>query len=462
MYEDGHYLFLPPLSARQGSAALLIIFPGAKVQAAKYLGLAEAVQQASPLRLGVGIAKFTLEMPNPVEAEVRLQELLNRARQDCGCELGVQRVLLAGHSMGGIIAKDFAKLHGYGGLVLLASYLPDLPLSPDLRSYPTPVLTLGGEIDGQTWITRIAEESHKQEQLAAEQGEAAAASKPVVVVPQVNHHQFAAGDPDPKDIPAEISLGLAHQRIARVVADFTQAQISPGTTQAESRLKAAVQLTRQLVSSYLQARELERGGWCSSAQESLANLAPQDTGLLQVSHDLHENTLSFLWSKPSIEPGGGKVTIEVTAHPSYAQDLMDASPDEPESALSLACKMKSQPAIQEHLPQASFGPSRSCADLNARALQWALDRVRPEVKARYQSRGTKLNFIGDKVFGTGIQWSTAKIELKRSTQQPSIVDVCSPALESPTSAGFGHGGMHYCKLLSPARAVEWVMVEGLK
>jgi pimeloyl-ACP methyl ester carboxylesterase len=457
-YEDGHYLFLSPLADRQGKTALLIVFPGAQVPARRYLGLARAVQQATSLRLGVGIARFTLKLPNPPEAELRLQEIEHRARKDCACKLAGERVLLAGHSMGGIIARDFVKPHGYGGLVLLASYLPDLPLSPDLGSYPAPVLTLGGELDGRTWVTRIAEESRKLGLLGA----AEAASKPVVVVPRVNHQQFAGGDADAEDIPAEIPLALARQRIARVVADFAQARLAPGATPAESRLKAAVQQTRQLVSPYLEARELERGKWCRAAQENLVALKPQDTGLLEVSHQLHESTLSFLWSKPSIKTSGAKVKIEVPAYLTRAQDLMDASPGEPESALSLACKLKSQQAVQQHLPQASFGPPRTCAELNQQALQWALKRVGAAAKARYLARGAQLAFAGDRVLGAGFQWAAAKLELQRSQQAPVVVTVRSPALRSGTSAGLGLGGMHYCKLLSPARAVEWVLVEGLK
>jgi hypothetical protein len=455
-YEDDHCIVLPSLAANPGPQALLIILPGSQVAAADYQGLAEALQNASPLALNVGIAKFTDKKPNVAEAKTRLLEILDRARKICGCALDEKRVLLAGHGPGGAVARDLVKPVGFAGLVLLASTLPELAGSPDLTSYPTALLTLGGELDGRTWVTRIAEESRKQKLLA----QAAAASKPVVVVSQVNHAQFAAGKPTSGDIPAEIPLDQAHQRIAEVVADFIQAQLAPSdAAQARSRLEKAVQSTRQLVAAYLEAREMEDGTWCVPMQKSLANLSQQDAGLLDVSHVLHEDLFQFLFSKPSIAVSGGKVTVKTSAFASYAKDPADDSPGLPESTVELACKMKSQKAIKEKLPQASFGAPRTCADLNAEALKWALDHVPPETKKRYESHGKKLTFVPDKMFAGGNQWAPAPLELKPNA---SVVEVCSPALTTDTSVPLGHGGMHYCKLLSSARAVEWVMVEGLK
>lgn len=43
----------------------------------------------------------------------------------------------------------------YKGILLFASYLTrDMPLA----TYPLPVLTISGDLDGQTRITRIADE----------------------------------------------------------------------------------------------------------------------------------------------------------------------------------------------------------------------------------------------------------------------------------------------------------------
>jgi hypothetical protein len=464
-HEDDRCVILSPLAGKQGPLALLIIFPEIQVHASDYLDLARAVQGSSPLALGVGIAKFTAQKPNVAEAKARLLEIPDQARKICSCNLDPRRVLLAGHGAGGTVARDLVGPIGFAGLALLGTALPDLAGAPSLESYPTSLLTLGGELDGLTWVTRIAEESGKQELLAAKLGEqAAAAAKPVVVMSRVNHSQLAAGASTPGDLPAEIPLDEAHRRVAEVVADFLQAQVSPAdAAQARGRLEKAVQSTRQLVSAYLEARQLEgEGTWCVPSQESLANLSQQDAGSLDVSHALHEDMTQFLLSKPSLAASGGKVAVKVSAYAAYAQDPTDDSPSLPEATLSLACKMKSQKAIKEKLPQASFGAQRTCADLNALALKWAQDHVGNATRQRFESHGKKLTFIADKTFAGGNQWAPAALELKPSSSQPSVVEVCSPALLTDTSVPLGLGGMHYCKLLSPARAVEWVMVEGLK
>lgn len=456
LYEDGHYLYLEAVGS--GPRALLIILPGARIAANDYVALARQIQARSPLGLAVGIAKFALDMPNPVDAEVRLQEIQHRARKQGTVE--ARHVFLAGHSLGGIIAKDVARLHGLGGLILLGSYLPRLPLSPDLLGYGRPVLTLGGELDGQTWITRIAQEVDLQEQYAAQVGESqAAALKPVVVVQQVNHRQFAGGVGHGEDLPAEIPLAQAHGRIAAVVADFIQARRQPPAPAAVARLLQEVLRTRGLVSGYLQALDLEAGPWCEQAQRWLAHLPPAADAQLATDHVLHDDIFSFMWSKPEAQHSGGKVTVTTRAHASWPTDLMDSSPSTPESAKELACKMKSQQALLGLMPGVASSGPRSCADLNALTLDWALQQVSSAAKARFVGGGTQLSFVPDKACSTGIGWVSAKLQLDHAG--PLQVAVRSPALVTDPGSG-SHDGVHYCKLLSPARAVEWVLVQGLK
>ena len=456
LYEDGHYLYLG--AVKPGLRALLVLLPGAMIPAADYVALAREIQRQSSLGLSVGIAKLTLDMPNPVDAEVRLHEIRRRARR--GGPIDDRQIFLAGHSLGGIVARDLVRLHGLGGLILLGAYLPRLPLSPGIEDYGRPVLTLGGELDGQTWITRIAREVGLQQQYAASAGESqAAADRPVVLVEQVNHRQLAGGTGSDEDLPPEISLARAHQRVAAVVADFLQAQRLPPAPGAVGRLLKEVKRTRALVSGYLLARDQEDGPWCEQVQRWLANLAAPDNARLATDHVAYDDLLGFMWSKPQASVSGGGVSVTTRAHASWFTDPMDSSPDTPESARELSCKMKSQQALLGLLPgAASVGP-RTCADLNALTLDWALQRVSPAAKARFAASGAQLTFAPDKGCATGIGWVSSGLELTPTA--PGQVAVRSPALVTAPGAG-SQDGVCYCKLLSPARAVEWVLVEGLK
>jgi hypothetical protein len=66
----------------------------------------------------------------------------------------------------------------------------------------------------------------------------------------------------------------------------------------------------------------------------------------------------------------------------------------------------------------------------------------------------------------GVQWIWKSLEFKKySAHNGKLVafNVLSPNMRTPTdyivplAAGF-----HYCKLISPARALEWIYVDSLK
>ncbi len=74
-------------------------------------------------------------------------------------------VYIGAHSMGGIFAQETVLADGYAALVLYGSYLLANSSVPNpLLQYPVPILTVAGELDGVTRITRMATEyTHYQE-----------------------------------------------------------------------------------------------------------------------------------------------------------------------------------------------------------------------------------------------------------------------------------------------------------
>ena len=102
-------------------------------------------------------------------------------------------IFLAGHSLGGIMARESAKKMDLAGLMLFASYLPksDIAGKDFVSSFPIPVLTLGGELDGLTGINYIAREF--MEASKAKLKLSNIYKKPVILLEGVNHSQFADG-----------------------------------------------------------------------------------------------------------------------------------------------------------------------------------------------------------------------------------------------------------------------------
>jgi hypothetical protein len=60
-------------------------------------------------------------------------------------------------------------------------------------------------------------------------------------------------------------------------------------------------------------------------------------------------------------------------------------------------------------------------------------------------------------------YSLQKYDLSQDSQGKTIVTVCSPTLRTPNDYPVSTvAGFHYCKLLSPARALEWIYIDSLK
>lgn len=137
--DAGRYLDIAP----HGPAdTLLILYPGGLVrpQAYQWLGMALA-----PLGVRTVIPEFPFDLA--VISPHRAEALMAR--------LPANRVILAGHSLGGAMAARFAARHPdrLDGLVLMAAYSA---AGDDLSGQALPVLVLAAEHDGLATVATIA------------------------------------------------------------------------------------------------------------------------------------------------------------------------------------------------------------------------------------------------------------------------------------------------------------------
>ena len=100
-------------------------------------------------------------------------------------------VYMAGHSLGGIMLETWVHDNPdkAAGIILLGSYLPDLFGDHD-NTFPVPVLTAVGELDGMTlsFVYREWEEA-----LEAEAAHGTPGRYPVQVIDDANHGQVGTG-----------------------------------------------------------------------------------------------------------------------------------------------------------------------------------------------------------------------------------------------------------------------------
>ncbi|ESO97510.1 hypothetical protein LOTGIDRAFT_228186 [Lottia gigantea] len=491
---------LSPLKT-SGVDAALIIVPGADIKGGAYRPLAKHIQETSDLKLWVALLEdFPLNLPNPLQLNGAISQAVSKIK---AAGMKTNNVFVAGHSLGGVFVGNYGKSNSklVKGIILFASYLTK---GNKLADYPVPVLTVSGDLDGLTRCTRIADTFEELKGDVAKRNDAKYRT-PVIIMTGVNHGQFASGTMPSNvlnyDLASEISATAAFLLISKNTADFMVTSVgTPGSalTSAKSRLDQAYARTDDFLKPLLDMKRNDvnpqgSSNWTISAQYLISGL---DKSVLKVTNK-EASQLPFVESKPEVKTASSYESINTHAHLSYANNLMDVStvmsaPD------SLDAKLKSKAAVYKALPKGYKPPSSAnvtCLDINKavprksfvfgcyillclqedtfRAFQhtlllkfqaaWSLalrNSSKLAVK-RFQDRKARaMKFAKDQVFSTGIQWVLSSASWKETT---SDVTFQSTALVSKVDAfPAAFAGMHYCKLLSPYRAMEWIYVDSLR
>lgn len=107
--------------------------------------------------------------------------------------------------------------------------------------------------------------------------------------------------------------------------------------------------------------------------------------------------------------------------------------------------------------------SNRCKDINAKAWEYALKEGNKETVKRFELKGQPLVFGKDFIIcNAGPCWLLTPLKFSESSDKTSMV-VSSPQLTTPIDYFItSFAGVHYCKVLSPARAMEWLYVDGLR
>merc|ERR1712185_105057 len=105
-----------------------------------------------------------------------------------------------------------------------------------------------------------------------------------------------------------------------------------------------------------------------------------------------------------------------------------------------------------------------CRSVNQAAYDWALEHADAEVASRFLKTGIKFVMVDDKTATIGItgpEWIKDELVFTRTDDEVQIQSWMFVV------GNTNHGnvpwwypvGMHYCKLLSPARAMEWIYTD---
>jgi hypothetical protein len=148
----------------------------------------------------------------------------------------------------------------------------------------------------------------------------------------------------------------------------------------------------------------------------------------------------------------------------------------PTTASELRTKLKSREAVWQQAGITGVNYSAVdryntslCQSINQAALDWAMANAGKDALARFAAKGQPYKIIEDKwapIGATGPEWIKMAMTYT-PTADKKYVEVQAPYF-SGANKKLGDQpytdpvGYHYCKLLSPARAMEWIYCDGLR
>jgi len=412
-------------------------------------------------------------MPNPIQIANAINACFDDAEQ---AGYSIYSVFLSGHSLGGVVLESYVSTHSNDnmmGLILFGSFLPDTTSTNN--SYPIPVLCAMGTLDGGglSYAFREYRESRIQNERE---------DYPVLLVEDVNHGQVASGIlPDTvieHDIDPVVDLDTAHERYAytavryMVTAKTTRDQFPEDVvTENDIKLKAIKVFTADFFEPFVAMQLQEdstQGGYLKNKTHFSPWMVAAQLKLLGDFEidgpDLSEVTVTteivpkdkIGEVKPQVIDSDipcKNVTVTTYSYNKYAFDPTEH--DHLVSAEVIKAKFKMAEDVLDHLC-IDYEQRLHCKDINEEAFRLAQSVASDKALERYDVNGTKLIFTDDYETWWGPGW-----EFDRGLNYTKINDthtaVTATSLLSPTFFK-----AHYCDLMSPYRALEWIYIEGLK
>ena len=295
------------------------------------------------------------------------------------------------------------------GILLFGSYLPNGFLgNGDTNVFPVPVLTAVGSLDGGS-LSYVAREARESKNPVLQ------GRYPVLVIDRVNHAQVASGEiPDvviQNDVDAEVDNEEAFVRysipsVAFMVAAGYESFDPELVAEQLTIMNGLLDFTDQFLLPFEELRLLEQSEdqkespWINQAQQIISGASDNDLANLQVSNQLVGFT-EIGGVKPSIVSESCTAQVVTYGYNSYPLDPLDFGGLI--SADVIKAKFKLEDIVQEALCE-EVSSRRQCADVNAKALELALDVAAPEAKERYLTKGRQLVFGDDYVSPWGPGW----------------------------------------------------------
>merc|ERR1712070_106441 len=388
-------------------------------------------------------------------------------------------------------------------------------------TWKLPVMHIAGEVDGMCRITRVAQnvELHFNKR-GGMKSPTAVRDFPHVVVQGGSHMQFSSGEPTllikERDLKPFVSEETAHQQIGSFIANFLSSKTkglpsalltkfvkdayanywSPLLMSLEEEGHSGIKppcncnnpkkdpyfndpyfggwvnLYPCLPGTYTPGECWPESPWASKMHSEMVGLphvkTESTTAFHPVSQTHPSSNLPYVFNNCTSPSAACTLRITGVAQNNYAIDPLDTG-----FLLQSAREIRSKQLSRQRLQIAAGVPAHNvwfnetdetglnaCASLNAKALDWAKKHAGKVALERYNSIGQEMVMGNDiKTLG-GPSWIDNELEFTKKGNQ---MIVSSPSLSEPYPFLIHQiEGVHYCKLLSPARALEWILLDSLR
>merc|ERR1719261_1872939 len=352
-------------------------------------------------------------------------------------------------------------------LILLGA-VPEEAHMATISAARTPLLVLAGDLDGVTRFSTFAAAKYKYRKYNARSalvtGELSRAESmadklagPIVAALKLEGSAALGTDVCNSDFPTNPACNYPQ---------YPAFSLPPGPAPAPSPLPSADCICgSQWVTDYAFPE-------VSGANEAGFKLHVADA--FHSVSDTHPFHLPHIWNKCP-NPSGCELNVTtLTENLPGSGTLFPNGTGAPLSAYELRTKMKSRTTLYKAVglkPSSTVDKNLTiCRKANEEAWQWATQNADPSVMKRFSADGEPFVMVDDKEAPIGLhgpEWIEKALVYNRvkGSSGKSHIEVQSWTFvvgDFPIHSKYLPTGMHYCKLLSPARAMEWIYTDSLR
>ncbi|KAK3767460.1 hypothetical protein RRG08_032135 [Elysia crispata] len=401
-----------------GDEVGLIFIPEGDVRGDQYKATAQAIQESSGLRVWVALTgNYFFDLKTPCSVHDGLKKAVRELKT---AGMTNESYVGVGHGWGGNILESCVKDSALKALILMGS---TLSRKTQLGDFPIPVLTLAGELDGVTRITRVVEEFEKLTDNTASFFRGLYKT-PIAFIEGMNHAQFGSGpmwslDNRIRDLIPNITNEMAHRLIGENVNDFltvTFSSLEDQVDEALGHLMESFLTSVNKLQPFLDMRNLDTDGkeslWTVLAQQVFAS---EYSDRVAISNAISQNPW-FFGAQPKITPSKDNLILDT-----FALVASQAKSDSHEyryaleSPLEINMKLVSKEAIRTALvgqnDTALQSAPNTCASLTRLALALALAVSTEEARERYLTRGRPIIVEDDALRGANIFWAPSSLQV---------------------------------------------------